>query len=75
MMPRVNPNHDRKPDETADEFALVSHQLGAVRDPRASIHAVIAEKQERFVGRPYFIWRNDPELARKLNDTLAASKD
>lgn len=75
MMPRVSRNHDRKPDETADEFALSSHQLGAVRDPRASIHAVIAEKQERLVGRPYFVWRDDPELARTLNDRLAASKD
>jgi len=31
-----------------------------------------APQLRTYVGRPDFVWRNDPELARKINDHLAA---
>lgn len=74
-MPQASRKQNRESGETGHEFALSSHQLGAVRDPRASIHAVIAAEAERYVGRPYLIWRDDPDLARTLNDRLSAKKD
>lgn len=70
-MPRASRNHDHESGETGREFAVSPHQLGAVRDPRASIHAVMAAETERYIGRPYLVWREDPELARSLNDQLS----
>ena len=54
------------------EFAVAAHQLVAVMNPRAPIRTVLAHKEERFVGRAYFIWRDDPELARQVNEKLSA---
>jgi len=58
-----------------DEFALADHQLMAARDPCASIRALLDTKTEGFIGRPYSLWRDDPELARALNDGLLPRKD
>jgi hypothetical protein len=69
-MPRVSPIGDSDP----AEFAVSSHQLLSVQDPGASIRVLIADDEERFAGRPYSVWRNDPELARILNDRLSSEK-
>ena len=65
------------------ELALQAHQISSTADPRQSIRAVLAaDKSEakeraatpqprRFVGRPYFLWKDDPALARALNGRLA----
>ncbi|MGE5563596.1 MAG: hypothetical protein ACM3ZV_09860 [Bacillota bacterium] len=57
----------------ADEFALAAHQLAAAKDPSASIRNMVGQEPEQFVGRPYRRWRDEPELARRLNEALAAS--
>lgn len=57
------------------EFALADHQLMAARDPCASIRALLDAQREAFVGRPYSLWRDDPELARALNEGLLPRKD
>ena len=56
----------------SDEFALASHQLAAARHPDAPIQALVAAKRTR---GGYFIWRDDPELSRLLNDRLAGQAD
>lgn len=58
-----------------DEFALSLQQLMSVMDPLAPIRAVISTKQELARGRPYRVWRNDPEVTRIINDRLAAAMD
>jgi hypothetical protein len=54
-----------------DELSVTSCQLDAAKDPNAPISTVIAERRGTFEGRPYSVWRDDPELARRINDRLA----
>ena len=58
-----------------NEFALAAHQLSAVSDPTAPIRALVATQTEGFAGRPYSVWRDDPELARALNEGLVPRRD
>ena len=53
------------------EFAVSAHQLTAAKQPRSSIRSVVDGESALFVGRPYSVWRNDPEIAREINDGLA----
>jgi hypothetical protein len=46
-----------------------------VIDPTAPIRALVASQTESAVGRPYSLWRDDPELARALNDRLVPRGD
>ena len=59
----------------SDEFALAAHQLTAVKDPCAPIQALVASQTERAAGRAYSLWRDDPELARALNERLLVRRD
>ena len=59
----------------SDGFALAPHQLSAVKDPYAPIRALVASQTEGFAGRPYSLWRDDPEIARALNDGLVPRSD
>ena len=61
--------------EDIDRLALISAfasraALAAAAADRAR-SAVPAIEQSSFFGRPYSRWRNDPELARTINDRLA----
>lgn len=58
----------RKP----DDFAIAPHQLAAAHDPGAPIRTVVEASNSRFSGRPYSVWRDDPDLARRINESLAA---
>jgi hypothetical protein len=58
-----------------DEFALSPHQLSAVSDPFAPIRALVASQTDEFAGRPYSLWRDDPEIARALNNGLSPPGD
>lgn len=58
-----------------DEFALAAHQLTAVKDPCAPIRALVAGQAEGVAGRHYSLWRDDPELARALNERLPTRRD
>ena len=60
----------RKP----DDFALAPPPLAAAHDPGAPIRTVVAASNARFAGRPYSVWRDDPELARRINESLAAPR-
>ena len=33
--------------------------------------AMPLRRGERFIGRPYLIWKDNPDLARSINDVLA----
>ena len=33
--------------------------------------ALPLRRGERFIGRPYLVWKDDPELARSINEMLA----
>ena len=59
----------------SDEFALGDYQLMAARDPCVSIRALLNAQTEAFAGRPYSLWRDDPEIARALNEGLFPRKD
>jgi len=59
----------------SDEFALSAHQLSAVSDPTAPIRSLVASQTESFAARPYSLWRDDPELARALNEGLVPRSD
>lgn len=59
----------------SDEFALAPHQLSAVSDPTAPIRSLVASDTESFAGRPYSLWRDDPDLARALNERLVPRSD
>lgn len=65
----------RRRARSSAEFALAPHQLLAAKDPRAPIRTVLDEQPEQFAGRPYSLWREDPELARALNERLAEAAD
>jgi hypothetical protein len=69
-MPQRNSAHPRgrKP----DDFALAPHQLAAAHDPAAPIRTVVEASNSPFAGRPYSVWRDDPEIARRINESLAA---
>jgi len=58
----------------ADEFALVAPQLAAAQRPGASINSVVGPKGRRVAGRPNE-GRDNVELARMINDRLAAPSD
>lgn len=62
-------------DEEEGEFALSVQQLASARDPHFSFRQLAdpapAAAPAAHVGRPWFVWRHDLELARKLNDRLA----
>ncbi|HEY8592923.1 MAG TPA: hypothetical protein VIL42_08690 [Sphingomicrobium sp.] len=58
------------------EFAISQHQIELAADPRVSIRALLGSEPQpqRFVGRPWFVWRDDPDLAREVNERLAPSE-
>ena len=60
-------------DGSDSEFALTAHQLDGVLDPTVSIRSLVERKsrQYAFINRPYLVWREDPEIARMINDRLA----
>lgn len=63
-------------EKEVEAFAISAHQLVSARDPRAPIRTVIAPRgRGGFPGRPYLLWRHDPELARFVNDSLAGEAD
>jgi hypothetical protein len=74
-MARAKPQPVRRRVRRSEEFALAPHQLIAVRDPCAPIRAVVATQAEGYAGRPYSLWRDDPELARALNERLGPHSD
>ena len=67
------------------ELALQAHQITSTADPTRSVRALVraddkrrarrtvAAHPERFIGRPYFVWKDDPEIARSINDRLAGA--
>ena len=57
------------------DFALPAQQIAHARDPAAPTHALFgtSDQSRRMVGRPYFIWKDDLDLARQVNERLAAS--
>jgi hypothetical protein len=57
------------------EFSVSSEQSMAARQPHCSIRALVATQPQGFAGRPYVLWRDDPELARALNDRLVPDSD
>lgn len=59
----------------SDEFAIAPHQLVAARDPTASIRNLVATQTQDPAVRAYSLWRDDPELARALNDRLRPHTD
>lgn len=63
-------------DDADSEFALTDLQLASARDPHVSFRRLAEEAPasvaDRNVGRPWFVWRHDLELARSLNDRLAS---
>jgi len=64
------------PQDDEGEFAVSHHQLASALDPHCTLRRLIdqlpAPSPKRHVGRPWFVWRDDLELARVLNDRLAA---
>jgi len=58
------------------EFAVSPHQLASALDPHCTLRRLMEQppepKAKRHFGRPWFIWRDDLELARALNDRLAS---
>jgi hypothetical protein len=74
-MARARLQRSRRRVGLSDEFALAPHQLTAVRDPYAPIRALVTTQTEGFAGRPYSLWRDDPEIARALNDGLGPRSD
>ncbi len=65
--PRLVPSRAAK----ASEFAVLAHQLTAAMQPGSSIRALVGADAALFAGRPYSVWRDDPEIARAVNDSLA----
>ena len=57
------------------EFAVSSEQSIAAHQPQRPIRAVIAAETQGLAGRPHPLWRDDPELARALNDRLVPDSD
>ena len=57
------------------EFALSSEQSMAAHQPHRSIRALLATQTQGFADRPYLVWRDDPELARALNERLVPDSD
>lgn len=58
------------------EFTVSLQQLASALDPHCSFRHLIehppeAEPASR-VARPSDVWRNNPELARSINDRLAS---
>lgn len=58
-------------------LALQSHQISSLSDPARPTLALLQEgpdpstpQPQRFVGRPYLLWKDDPQLARRINDAL-----
>ena len=70
-MQQRNSGHRRG--RKSDDFALAPHQLAAAHDPAAPIRTVVEASSSPFAGRPYSVWRDDPELARRINEGLAAA--
>lgn len=59
-------------DERENEFALTAHQLDGALDPAVPVRALIAKRpRPAFINRPYLIWRDNPEIARIINDRLS----
>jgi hypothetical protein len=55
------------------QLALQPPQLDLITDPASRTHDVVASADcsERFIGRPWFVWKDNLELARMVNDRLA----
>jgi hypothetical protein len=53
-------------------LALSAHQIAVAGKPSISTEelCVTIDVSNEFVGRPYFIWRHDPEIARHVNEHL-----
>lgn len=58
-------------------FAIQQHQIACAADPAIPVQYLIASasRPRRFVGDPWFVWKDNPELARMVNDRLAASSN
>ena len=53
-------------------LALPAHQIALADKPSVPTEALLLtiDSSNEFVGRPYFIWRHDPEIARHVNERL-----
>ena len=71
FMRKSDPHLIQKRARKGGEFAVPAHQLTAARQPGSSIHSVVNGHETVFPGRPYSVWRDDPEIAREINDGLA----
>ena len=62
-----------RPLEAGGSFFISEQRLEFASDPGLSAADLVASAAQpsRFVGRPWFVWRDDPELARAINDELA----
>jgi hypothetical protein len=62
-------------------FGVSSPQIAAAAKPLSRIQDLVdgtsseAESGESFVGRPYSVWRERPELAFEINEALSRSRD
>jgi hypothetical protein len=58
-------------------FAIQQHQIQSAADPAMPVQFLIASasRPRRFVGDPWLVCKDNPELARMVNDRLAASSN
>ena len=54
-------------DEPVSSLGIQEHQIASAADPAEPISSV----SRRFVGDPCLRWRDNPELARMVNERLA----
>ncbi|HEY8434160.1 MAG TPA: hypothetical protein VIK68_06040 [Sphingomicrobium sp.] len=54
-------------DEPVSSLGIQEHQIASAADPAEPISSV----SRRFVGDPFLRWRDNPELARMVNERLA----
>jgi phosphatidylserine/phosphatidylglycerophosphate/cardiolipin synthase-like enzyme len=55
-------------------LALPAEHIALAKSPAVPIRALAeaAETTGRVIGRPYLIWKDDLDLAREVNERLAA---
>lgn len=63
----------RRSADAEDELAISFHQFESVAKPARPFREGIARPvpDNVFRGRPYAVWKDDPELARMVNERLA----
>lgn len=58
-------------------LSISQHQIDHVAQPHASARLLVGPQVPggRYIGRPWFVWKDDPDLARMVNDRLAAASN